>query len=1022
MMAARLPLALLALLTISASMVSAEPVDFNREIRPILSNHCYACHGPDEAQRQGSLRLDRFEDARKGGDSGRAAIVPKDVAHSDMARRIQMHKSGQMPPQEFGKPLSAEQIKTLVRWIEEGAEYRGHWAYIAPKRPSIPAVGGTSQNPIDAFIQYRLATEKLRLSPETDRASLIRRVTFDLIGLPPTPAETAAFVNDPSPQAYERLVDRLLQSPHYGERWAIHWLDLARYADTNGYHIDNHREMWKWRDWVISAFNQNMPFDQFTIEQLAGDLLPNATLEQKIASGFNRNVMVNFEGGADPNEYMTKYVVDRVNTTSTVWLGTTLGCAECHDHKYDPFTQKDFYRFYAFFNNLPERGLDGQKDNPVPFLRLETDSQKRRLKELAIERQDWQTRLDAATARVVLKRDTPMTIEPLAARDYVWIDDALPAGATPQGEFQFVDAPVHSGKKSSTRTAAGLSQHFFTGAVPLLKLGAGDKLFAYVYLDPANPPKEVMFQFNNGSWEHRAYWGDNKIEWGTNQSASRKHMGPLPKVGEWVRLEVGIADVGFKAGDVLNGWAFTQFDGTAHYDTAGIHTKTPQGNGTFDDYASWEASAKANTNDATLKPLQAILKLPFAERKPEQQKQLDTFFIQNAYSLSRVEFAPLFAEQKRITDEEATIRQQTSQVMVMEEMAQPRDTFLLMRGDWQKKGEKVTAGTPGSLPPLPNNVKVDRLALARWLVQPDHPLTARVTVNRFWEQLFGVGLVKTSDDLGSQGEWPANPALLDYLATRYVDSSWDTKALLKNMVMSAAYRQATKVTPDLLARDPENRWLARGPRFRLPAEMIRDHALSVSGLLDGRIGGESVRPYQPVGLWEAIAFGGGFSSQTYVPSKGSDLYRRGLYIYWKRSLPHPSLATFDAPNREVCTDRRPRTNTPLQALVLMNDPIYIEAARNLAQRILVNGGSQPQERFRYAMQLVLSRDPRPEELPILTQLLEQQKARYLANPESAKKLIAIGESIAPTVLDPIELATWTTLSNVLLNLDETITK
>ncbi len=1036
-------------------------VDFNRDIRPILSNHCYACHGPDEGKRKAGLRLDQKEVAYKALQSGMVALVPGKPEESELVRRITAtSETERMPLKKFGKPLSKAQIDLLRKWVEQGAEYKDHWAYLPVQRPSLPEVKNKAwaRNGIDHLILARLEKEGLKPSPEADRTTLIRRVTFDLTGLPPTPEEVDAFLTDASPNAYEKLVDGLLASPHYGERMAQHWLDLARFADTNGYHIDNHRDMWKWRDWVIDAFNKNMPFDQFTIEQLAGDLLPNATLEQRIASGFNRNCMVNFEGGADPNEYHTKYVIDRVVTTSTVWLSTTLACAECHDHKYDPFTQKEFYQLYAFFNNVPEKGLDGQKDNPAPSIKVATLEQEAQLAEVRKKLADLDARIKAELAQIKVEESSGgwsawlgpngwmawlSDSRPLQPQDYVWIDDGLPPGAVAQGnegpnswKFVSTNRPVLSGAKSHTRTAMGLSQHFFTGANPGLKIGEGDKLFTYVYLDPVNPPKTIMLQFNDGAWEHRAYWGEDAIPWGTNNTASRLPMGPLPEAGKWVRLEVEAKVVDLKAGAVLNGWAFTQVDGAVFWDKAGIHTRTPQATPTtFTSQAEWEKWEKSNKNSTLPKPIQDLLKMEPAKRNDNQTKQLRDYFVQHIYAKSRDLFDPLNREIDGLKKAEADLNNAIPATMVMQEMDKPRDTFVLIRGDFQQKGEKVSPNVPKSLPPLPDGMKADRLALAKWLVAPNHPLTSRVTVNRYWEQVFGNGIVKTGEDFGSQGEWPSHPELLDWLASEFMSpsqpsplggegrvSGWDVKAFMKMLVTSAAYRQSAKVTRELVQRDPENRLLARGPRFRLNAEMIRDNALAASGLLSKRLGGPSVRPYQPPGLWEQVAFGGGFSAQSYVQSKGDDLYRRGLYIYIKRSLPYPSLFTFDAPNREVCTDRRPRTNTPLQALVLLNDPVYVECARNLGQRVLKEGGSDTESRLKYAFKLCTAREPRPEELKVLLRIYEQQLAKYRENPKAAEKLVSIGESPRPKDVDVSELAAWTAIGNVLLNLDETVTK
>ncbi len=1016
-----------------APKASPARVDFNRDIRHIFSNHCYACHGPDANKRKANFRLDSKADAFKLLESGQHALVPGSLAKSHLWERISSTDEGErMPPRRFGKPLSKEQIDLVRRWIEQGAEWKGHWAYIPPQRPPLPAVRDTAwpRNGIDSFILARLEKEGLRPSPEADRPTLLRRLSFDLTGLPPTPAEVDAFVNDKSPNAYEKVVDRLLGSVHYGERMAQNWLDLARYADTNGYHIDNHRDMWKWREWVIAAFNRNKPFDRFTVEQLAGDLLPNATLEQKIASGFNRNTMVNFEGGADPNEYLSKYVIDRLTTTATVWLGTTLGCAECHDHKYDPFTQKEFYQFYAFFNNIPERGLDGQKENPVPSLRVAGPAEQARLAALQKQIGAVEARIRTELARVTIEPVTTVVAAKVPEpREVVWVEDAVPEGAVPQGHegaasWKWVGkpGPVFSGKYACVRTARGLSQHFFTGARRPLKIAAGDRLFAHVYLDPKDPPKEIMLQFNAGTWEHRAYWGANVIDWGVEKSPSRRPQGALPPAGKWVRLEVDAQALGLTPGAVVGGLAFTQFDGTIYWDRAGVLTRDPVNLTHYDSLEQWEQVARLNRAGNLPPSIANLLKTDPAKRTPAQKKELRDHFVRHVYARTRGLFDPLNKQLADLKKAEADLRAAIPSTMVMEEMPKPRDTFVLIRGDFQKHGDKVTPAVPRSLPPLPKGVKADRLGLAQWLVAPNHPLTSRVTVNRFWAQFFGTGIVKTSQDFGSQGEWPSHPELLDWLATEFIARRWDVKAFQKMIVMSATYRQSARVTPELLRHDPYNRLLARGPRYRLSAEMIRDNALAVSGLLNPKVGGPSVRPYQPAGLWEAIAFGGGFSAQTYVQSHGRDLYRRGIYTYWKRSMPHPTLATFDAPNREVCTDRRPRTNTPLQALVLLNDPIYVECARVLGQRVLAEGGTTTADRLRFAFKLCTARPPQPEELKVLQRIHDRQLARFKKDPQAADKLTRIGEAPRPANLDVSELAAWTAVGNVLLNLDETITK
>jgi hypothetical protein len=775
------------------------PIDFDRQIRPILSENCYTCHGPDEGQRKAKLRLDTRDGALARLRRGGHAVVPGKPAESELlARVLADDPSERMPPERTKKRLTPPQIELLKRWIEQDAPYAKHWAFLPPRRPALPKTkrDGWARNAIDHFILARLERDGLAPSPEADRATLIRRVTLDLTGLPPTPEEVEAFLKDTSPQAYEKVVDRLLSSPHYGERMAVDWLDAARFADTHGYHIDAGRDMTRWRKWVIDAFNTNVPFDRFTVEQLAGDLLPGATLSQKIASGFNRNHMINFEGGAIPEEYHNAYIVDRVNTTATVWLGLTVGCAQCHDHKYDPISQREFYQLYAFFNNVPENGLDGSRGNAAPVVKVPTKAQKAELEKL--DRQ---------------------------------------IGAL-------------EGKIKSVKDAAPLQKAL---------------------------------------------------------TALRK-------------------------------------------------TRTDLDN-----------------------------KLPTA--------------------------------------------------MVMQEMPRPRDTFVLTRGEYNKKGEKVAAGLPAALSPLPKGAPPNRLGLARWLVSPEQPLTSRVIVNRYWQLFFGTGLVKTVEDFGAQGELPSHPELLDWLAVEFLNPTpaplgtggrhpWDVKRLVRLIVTSAAYRQSSKVTPEHVARDPENRLLARGPRFRLQAEFIRDQALAVSGLLNHEVGGTSVSPYQPAGLWQELASRGdskNWSAQFFVQSHGKDLYRRTMYTFWKRTSPPPQLVTFDAPDREVCTVRRSRTNTPLQALVLMNDPTYVEASRKLAERMMRHA-PDPSARLAFAFRLATARAPSEKELAVLTRVLDRQRDKYRQDTAAARKLLQVGESPWDDRLPPDDLAAYTVAASVILNLDEVVTK
>ncbi len=792
----------------SASSAHSAEYDFNRDIRPILSNHCFQCHGPDEQKREGGLRLDVAQSATATLESGAIAVVPGDLHQSAMMERILSDDDSLlMPPAEINKPLTETQKEILKKWIADGARWSDHWAFTPVSRPDVPQQNSLwIRNDIDRFVLEELVQHDWQPVEEEGPRILVRRLYLDLLGLPPSPAEVESFVHDDRDDAYEQMVEELLASPHFGERMALQWLDASRFADTNGYHLDNGRDMSAWRAWVIKAYNDNMPFDQFTIEQLAGDLLQNATETQLIATGFHRNHMINFEGGAIPDEYHNAYIVDRVNTTGAVWMGMTVACAQCHDHKYDPLTQREYYQLYAFFNNIDEKGLDGNQGNAQPLLRLPTSDQQQRLSAIASE----------------------MT--------------AL------------------------------------------------------------------------------------------NESLGQVSDGP---------------------------------------------------------------ETEAATNN-------------IKEQLASLQKEKDG------------------------------LESAVPSTMVMRERAEMRDTFVLERGQYDQIKDKVVPAVPSFLPAIEvqadSRQSLNRLDLAKWLVRADHPLTARVAVNRLWQSLFGIGLVKTVEDFGSQGEQPSNHALLDWLAAEFVNPSveglnqpeihaWDIKHMIRLMVTSATYRQTSRVSPESYARDPENRWLARGARFRLPAELLRDQALAVSGLLKQNVGGPSVSPYQPDGLWQELSSRGdskNWTAQEFTQSHGDDLYRRGMYTFWKRTSPPPMMTTFDAPDRETCTLQRSRTNTPLQALVLMNDPVFVEAARKMAEKVLQEESTSRDARLSLAMQLVTARPPSATELEVLQRMIEDFSKEY-ADAEKAAELLKVGE--APVLWqDATELAAWTMLCSALLNLDEVVTR
>jgi hypothetical protein len=847
------PLAI-AVLAFAANVGRADDVVYNRDIRPILTENCFKCHGP--AARKGGVRLDSAEEALKPAKSGTRPIVPGKPTESELVKRTFSQMPDEvMPPPSSHKTLKPAQKELLKQWIAQGAKYQKHWSFEAPVKVAAPKVG--VKNPIDAFILDRLKREGLTLSPEADRSTLIRRVAFALTGLPPTPAEVDVYRADQSPDAYEKMVDRYLASKHYGEEMARYWLDLARYADTHGLHLDNERQMWLYRDWVIRAYNDNMPFDRFTIEQLAGDLLPKASSEQVIATGFSRCNVSTSEGGSIDAEWVFRNAVDRTATTMEVFLGLTGGCSVCHDHKFDPISQKDFYSLYAFFYSIDGPAMDGNALLTAPTVKAPSKAQEARLAELGT---------------LIAKAQSELA----------------------------------------------------------------DKLKTLKYADPADAQE------------------------------------PNKAANEPTRS--------FKA---------------------------------------WRTAAARDTK-AVPKDLVGLVKAPKLDTAGETK--LRDYYLQNICADTRLTFEAINKQIAAMTKERDGLNGAVPGSFVFRDMGQPRDSFVMMRGQYTKPGEKVEPNTPSFLPPLTKanpKARATRLDLANWLVSPNNPMTARVAVNRYWQQFFGTGIVKSSGDFGAQGALPSHPELLDFLATEFQGKGWNVKAMVRMMLTSQTFRQSSRVTPDLLKRDPENRLYARGPRFRLDAEQIRDNALFVSGLMVMDMGGRGARPYQPPRVWEPVAFSGS-NTGTYVQDKGAGLYRRSIYTFIKRTAPHPYMANFDAPNRESSCSRRERSNTPLQALQLMNDVQHFEAARKLAERMLVEGGKTPAERIRFGYRVVLAREPEAIEADIVGQTLQQYVERYQKDPASAAKAIRVGESpVRPGLAEP-ELAAYTLIANLLLNLDETV--
>jgi len=1158
----KLLFSLLTLVSCAAPAAAGE-IDFNRDIRPILSNKCFTCHGPDTEARQASLRLDSFAGATGETDSGDAAITPGDPGKSELIRRITTDDVDErMPPAEFGKSLSAAEKETLTRWIREGAPYAKHWSYNPPQRPATPdplasvtppqsadakALAAWPRNDIDRFLLRNMLKVGLTPNPEADRTTLIRRLSLDLTGLPPTLKEVESFVNDADPQAYEKLIDRLLAKEAYGEHWARIWLDLARYADSAGYADDPARTIWAYRDWVIRALNNNQPFDQFTIDQIAGDLLPSPTDEQLVATAFHRNTLTNNEGGTNNEEFRNVAVVDRVNTTMAVWMGSTIACAQCHNHKYDPISQIDYFRFFAVFNNTQDADLRDEK----PLLEVWTPEQEKQktvwaveiaaleqtlstaTPELAAAEAKWKERMsaepqwfDILPAAVTLQSnnlanitddavlipkpadtdvytiDIPLTAvakagQPIAALQLETLAQAdLPGQGAGHAGGNFVVTGLKAsivppkGERPSGRfvrienTGKGLflslaEVQVMQGADNIALKGAATQSST----DFGGPPALAIDGNTNGDYHQGKSVTHSKAEDNPWWEVDLKSSQAIDQIVLWNRTDN-------KLHTRLNNFQITLLDENRETVWTKTVVESPNPSGTYAlsgvrgvafagataDYAQpefpptnvlksdengWAVGPQlAASHRLTLTaakpftaPADSVLRVVIEQKSKHLKHVLGAFRIRLTTDPQAVEFASIPTEIQRLLrggprdgkaqammseyyrsiapalkkdrDRLAAIKKQlasakpTTTVPIMRELAadKQRETHLQHRGNYLQKGEKVTPGVPGELFAPPATENLDRLAVAQWLVDERNPLTSRVIVNRYWEGIFGRGIVLTSEEFGSQGEAPTHPELLDYLATEFIRLKWDRKALLKQLVTTAAYRQASTVTPEAYEQDPDNAFLARGPRFRLSAEMIRDQALAVSGLLSDKMYGPPVKPPQPsIGL--SAAFGSGIDWKT---SEGDDKHRRGLYTTWRRSNPYPSMSTFDAPNREVCTLRRDRTNTPLQALVTLNDPVYIEAAQALGRRMSSHPG-ETTDQIAYGFRLCVARSPNDAELKQLATLYSSVQGRLQENPQAAMKLATDPIGPLPQDASAVDLAAWTVVGNVLLNLDEMFMK
>lgn len=1047
--------------------VTGSAVDFDRDVMPILSDNCYFCHGPDPKARKAHLRFDTKEGAFRLKD-GKAAIIPGKSGESEIIRRITSSDPDvKMPPPKSNRKLSAQQIETLRRWVDQGAKWGVHWAFVAPVRPPAPVLKNPRwcRNPIDEFVLAKL--EKLGLSPapEADKATLLRRVSLDLAGLPPTPAELDDFLHDSSPGAYERVVDRLLASPRYGERMASNWLDIARFADTHGYQMDRYRAMWPYRDWVIKAFNENLPIDKFITWQLAGDLLPNATKEQRLATAFNRLHMQNEEGGIVEEEFRVAYVVDRVDTFGTAFLGLTLECCRCHDHKFDPIKQKEFYSLFAFFQNVDESGQTSffTDSMPVPTLLLSTDAQDAKLATLRKAIREKQKQLKAAEANagqafaewLKTRRTDAHGENKAASSDAKSEKEAFPArlrgevaafsfDSIKNNKVENADDPAKPGKAvEGPKMVPGK----FGGAALL----SGDNGFVFpaighftradafslaIWINtPALAARMVIVHHSRapidaGSRGYELLLEDGHVSfglhhmWPGNSLKVRTHS--TISVNQWTHVAVSYDGSSRAAGvkiyvdgvgqplDVIRDGLYKDitYEQGGEPDLAIGYRFRDSGfkDGKVDDFRVFNRALSAPEAGqlAGKDALQSAWNASPDDLTQTQREALLAYYIANAADPVK----KLRHELHALRKQENELVNPIPEVMVMQEMSHPKPAYVLKRGAYDAHLEQVFPGTPAALPPFPKDQPRNRLGLARWLIEPQNPLTSRVFANRAWQQMFGTGIVATSDNFGSQGAPPSNPDVLNWLAVEFRESGWDMKHLLKTIAMSATYRQSSRCAAELLERDPSNALLARGPARRLTAEMLRDQALYDAGLLVEKVGGPSVKPYQPDGLWD-VAMG----SPHYDQGHGDDLHRRSLYTFWKRTVPPPAMMTLDAADRSYCVARRQTTSTPLQALTLLNDVQITEAARFISQRAMKEAGATPGERMGWMFRLITDRDATDKEQEVLEDLFREQRAIFAADAVSAAKLLAVGETKNDPKLDRLDLAAGAVVAEALLNHD-----
>lgn len=1048
-----LPVLMTAVISSTVASVNAEDreLEFNRDVRPIMAAACFTCHGFDEKSRKAELRLDEPQSALKGGESGEPAVVPGDSKQSLVMKRILESDSDlKMPPPTSKHQLKPEQITIIRKWIDQGAHYQNHWSFEPIKKGTVPSPQSdfpTWKSAIDLFLLSKIKESGLSPNEQADKATLIRRVSFTLTGLPPSLDDVNRFSQDSSPEWYEHMVDHYLASPQFGEEMARHWLDVARYGDTHGLHLDNERHVWAYRDWVVSAFNRNLPFDEFTTQQLAGDLLENATQETLTATGFLRCNVTTSEGGAINEEFLFRYAVDRASTTIQTWLGLTGGCAVCHDHKYDPLTRRDFYSMYAMFYSNEDPAMDGNVNHTAPYIIAKNDNEKEKLGAIENEFETAKKLMSILNERFKTVENPQVSANPDSVSSetltdvtnteeskgwsFVFLDDDLPPGASQNNTSRNPPIWTSNEDSSTARGSRSLMQRFGDKYNQKIKMGwmpvhipKNAKLTAAIKMDEFNPPDAVYIRLATDKGDRIWILADS-TEAAAKVGDAKRIVSNRPPLGKWKTWEIDTADLPMPEGAKINELELGLFGGICWWDDVVLSGTSAAQTSPTSNVTNWISSFKGSdpgTSDGIVNKVvkEGIDKWEANENKPAVESFFKTWVLDKAPQEVLEARKTFYASKQKLESYKSAL----GGTMVFKELSSPRESFVMLRGQYDQKGDKVEPAGPSFLDPIESvstKARLNRLDLSRWLTNEKNPLVARVTVNRFWQQVFGTGIVKTSDDFGTQGAFPTHPELLDYLASQFREEGWKMKDLIRSLITTEAFKQRSELEPGDYDRDPSNKWLARGPRIRLDAEQIRDNALAVSGLLSPKMGGPGVNPYQPPQIWEPVGYADS-NTRYFIQDHGDVLYRRSLYTFIKRTAPPPFMSNFDAPNREMFCTRRERSDTPLQALQLMNDVQHVEAARHLAVKMVRANADNDNVRIQLGFKTVLTREPNANEIKILEDSLQKFRARYADRVSDAESLVSVGESPSDESIAPQELAAFTLLANTLLNLDETVNR